>query len=87
MKLRQIHWDTDAGGFRPCNFDVYGTRLATFKWKWYFPASLIRIDRVVRDLETQCLLFTHDNLCRQIEKITGGVYPDMDIFPDERVAR
>jgi hypothetical protein len=80
QQLLQISWDTIVGGFRPCNFTNYGESLAIFKWKWHFPASLISIKRVIREKESQSVLFSLDNLSQQIEKLTGGLYNDADIF-------
>ena len=79
-KLCKISWDTFVGGFRPCNFDSYGNRLTIFKWKWHFPASLISIQRIAREHEVESILFNSDNIYRQIDLFTGGIYKDADIF-------
>ena len=79
-KLCNIFWDTNIGDFRPCNFNIYGKKLATFKWKWHFPASLILVERVTRENEINTVLFNYDNICEQIELLTGGIYDDNEIF-------
>lgn len=83
-KLRLTAWDTSTGGFRPCNFDIYGTRLHTFYWKWHFPASLVKVERVAKEVESDAILFIYENLCCRIEEITGGIYADADIFHSGR---
>lgn len=79
-ELCNLSWDVDVGGFRPCNFDIYGKRLATFKWKWHFPASLVLIERVARENEVNTVFFNFENICHRIEILTGGVYKDTDVF-------
>lgn len=84
-KLLEINWDSSVGGFRPCNFDIYGKRLATFKWKWHFPASLVLIERIAKEAENGSIVFNEASLARSIEQLTGGEYQDTDLFYSNKV--
>lgn len=79
-QLCNIYWDTDVGGFRPCKFNAYGDILALFKWKWHFPASLVSIKQIPKESKINNIMFDSVNISRQIEKDTGGIYNDADIF-------
>lgn len=83
-KLLEINWDSEVGGFRPCNFDIYGKKLATFKWKWHFPASLVLIERIAEEAEKGSVIFNETNFNRSIEQLTGGKYEDTDIFYSDK---